>query len=62
MAHSYIDKFGYRRQRANPISRVGVFPYTGEQIDQPKKNPMTGEPIVKKDDLGNKKRGDREGF
>ena len=53
MAHSYIDKFGYRRQRANPISRVGVFPYTGEQIDQPKKNPMTGEPIVKKDDLGN---------
>lgn len=53
MAHSYIDKFGYRRQRANPISRVGVFPYTGEQIDQPKKNPLTGEPIVKRDALGN---------
>ena len=53
MAHSYIDKFGYRRQRANPISRVGVFPYTGEQIDQPKKDPYTGKPIVKKDALGN---------
>ena len=52
MAHSYIDKFGYRRQRANPISRVGVFPYTGEQIDQPKKNPITGKPIVKRDALG----------
>ena len=48
MAHSFIDKFGYRRQRANPISRVGVFPYTGEQIDQPKRNPITGEKIVKK--------------
>ena len=52
MAHSYIDKFGYRRQRANPISRVGVFPYTGEQIDQPKRNPITGKPIVKRDALG----------
>lgn len=52
MAHSYIDKFGYRRQRANPISRVGVFPYTGEQIDQPKKHPQTGKPIVKRDALG----------
>ena len=52
MAHSYIDKFGYRRQRANPISRVGVFPYTGEQIDQPKKNPITGKPIIKRDALG----------
>ena len=52
MAHSYIDKFGYRRQRANPISRVGVFPYTGEQIDQPKKTPITGKPIVKRDALG----------
>lgn len=53
MAYSFIDKFGYRRQRANPISRVGVFPYTGEQIDQPKKNPFTGKPIIKKDDNGN---------
>lgn len=53
MAHSYIDKFGYRRQKANPISRVGVFPYTGEQIDQPKKDSRTGRPIVKKDALGN---------
>ena len=52
MAHSYIDKFGYRRQRANPISRVGVFPYTGEQIDQPKRDPKTGRPIVKRNDLG----------
>lgn len=51
MAHSYIDKFGYRRQRANPISRVGVFPYTGEQIDQPKKD-NRGRPIVKRNDLG----------
>ena len=51
MAHSYIDKFGYRRQRANPISRVGVFPYTGEQIDQPKKD-KDGKPIFKRDDLG----------
>lgn len=49
MAYSFIDKFGYRRQRANPISRVGVFPYTGEQIDQPKKDPKTGEPILKRD-------------
>ena len=53
MAHCYIDKFGYRRQRANPISRVGVFPYTGEQIDQPKRNHITGKPIIKKDALGN---------
>lgn len=52
MAHSYIDKFGYRRQRANPISRVGVFPYTGEQIDQPKRDPKTGELIFKRNDLG----------
>lgn len=52
MAHSYIDKFGYRRQRANPISRVGVFPYTGEQIDQPRKNPVTGKPIFKRDAVG----------
>lgn len=52
MAHSFIDKFGYRRQRANPISRVGVFPYTGEQIDQPKKDLRTGRPIFKRDDLG----------
>lgn len=52
MAHSFIDKFGYRRQTANPISRVGVFPYTGEQIDQPKRNPYTGEAIVKRDALG----------
>ena len=52
MAHSYIDKFGYRRQRANPISRVGVFPYTGEQIDQPKRDRKTGKPIIKRDDLG----------
>ena len=52
MAHSYIDKFGYRRQRANPISRVGVFPYTGEQIDQPKRDKKTGKPILKRDDLG----------
>lgn len=51
MAHSYIDKFGYRRQRANPISRVGVFPYTGEQIDQPKKDPITGKKIEKKNPL-----------
>ncbi len=47
MGSSYIDKFGYRRQRANPVSRVGVFPYTGEQIDQPRRDPKTGEPIVK---------------
>lgn len=52
MAYSYIDKFGYRRQRANPISRVGVFPYTGEQIDQPKKD-KDGNRIVKKDAYGN---------
>ena len=52
MAHSYIDKFGYRRQRANPISRVGVFPYTGAQIDQPRKDPLTHKPIVKKDANG----------
>ena len=52
MAYSFIDKFGYRRQRANPISRVGVFPYTGEQIDQPKKDPRTGKPIFKRDALG----------
>lgn len=52
MAHSFIDKFGYRRQRANPISRVGVFPYTGEQIDQPKKDRF-GKPIFKRDALGN---------
>lgn len=51
MAHSFIDKFGYRRQRANPISRVGVFPYTGEQIDQPKKD-RNGKPIFKRDALG----------
>ena len=51
MAYSFIDKFGYRRQRANPISRVGVFPYTGEQIDQPKKD-KNGKPIYKRDDLG----------
>ena len=51
MAYSYIDKFGYRRQRANPISRVGVFPYTGEQIDQPKKD-KNGKPIFKRDALG----------
>ena len=52
MAHSYIDKFGYRRQRANPISRVGVFPYTGEQIDQPKRDKKTGRYILKRDALG----------
>lgn len=52
MARSYYDKFGYRRQSANPISRVGVFPYTGEQIDQPKKDPKTGAPMVKRDALG----------
>lgn len=51
MAYSFIDKFGYRRQRANPISRTGVFPYTGEQIDQPKKD-KNGKPIFKRDDLG----------
>lgn len=51
MAHSFIDKFGYRRQRANPISRVGVFPYTGEQIDQPKKD-RNGKPIFKRNALG----------
>lgn len=33
MSSSFIDKNGYRRQRANPISCVGVFPYTGAQID-----------------------------
>ena len=47
MGSSFIDKFGYRRQRANPISRTGVFPYTGEQIDQPAKDPLTGKPIYK---------------
>ena len=52
MAHSFIDKFGYRRQRANPISRIGVFPYTGEQIDQPKKDPKTKKKIFKRNDLG----------
>ena len=33
MGSSFVDKNGYRRQRANPISRVGVFPYLGSQID-----------------------------
>ena len=33
MGKSSIDINGYRRQEANPISMVGVFPYTGKQID-----------------------------
>lgn len=33
MGKSFIDQNGYRRQTANPISMVGVFPYTGESID-----------------------------
>ena len=33
MGSCTIDQYGYRRQKANPVSRVGVFPYTGEQID-----------------------------
>lgn len=33
MAKSSIDINGYRKQTANPISRTGVFPYYGKQID-----------------------------
>jgi len=33
MGKSSIDQNGFRRQEANPVSMVGVFPYTGEQID-----------------------------
>lgn len=33
MGKSSIDQNGFRRQTANPVSMVGVFPYTGEQID-----------------------------
>lgn len=33
MAKSSIDINGYRKQKANPISRTGVFPYYGKQID-----------------------------
>lgn len=33
MGSSTIDNNGFRRQRANPISRIGVFPYRGDEID-----------------------------
>lgn len=33
MAKSSIDINGYRKQTANPISRTGVFPYYGKQVD-----------------------------
>ena len=33
MGKSTIDQNGFRRQEANPVSMVGVFPYLGEQID-----------------------------
>ena len=33
MARKHIDQNGYMVLEANPISMVGVFPYTGEQID-----------------------------
>lgn len=33
MGRSSIDINGFRDQEANPISMVGVFPYTGKQID-----------------------------
>ena len=33
MARKHIDQNGYLVLEANPISMVGVFPYTGEQID-----------------------------
>ena len=33
MGSSTIDNNGFRRQKANPISRVGVFPYKGKEID-----------------------------
>ena len=36
MGSSMIDNNGFRRQKANPISRVGVFPYKGSEIDYDK--------------------------
>lgn len=33
MVKSSIDQNGFRRQEANPVSMVGVFPYLGSQID-----------------------------